>query len=96
MTSWFCQTCLEDQDGSVWAGWDQETGRCLCEKCRARESIVCAKEDLFHRTKSNSGSAENQTNVPFGSESVFMRSVWLVSSDIKAVEAPTKSDVIGE
>lgn len=31
---WFCGGCLEDQEGSVWDGWDKETGKCLCKKCK--------------------------------------------------------------
>lgn len=41
MMLWFCSACLEDVEGSVWDGWDKETGRSLCEACRKDERPAC-------------------------------------------------------
>lgn len=33
--TWFCSQCFNDVEGSVWDGLDKESGRVLCQACRA-------------------------------------------------------------
>jgi hypothetical protein len=33
---YFCGQCLEDQIGSVWHGYNNDTGQTLCRECMRR------------------------------------------------------------
>ena len=44
MNIWFCSGCLEDVEGSVWDGFNQEDGRCYCEKCK----VLHQGENVLH------------------------------------------------
>lgn len=54
MNIWFCASCLADQEGSVWDGYNKEDGHCYCKKCRpdtpcmTLENGDCIAEGCMH------------------------------------------------